>query len=422
MGVYGPFSVVFDQSIDPAAVSRDYFVLVSELGEAPKVSLTHDAGSHTVTITPTVPLRYAHTYELRVGSVPSADGRLGSSAIIQFRTDLTVVGRELYFDNSGGVSRYTTMAYTAMGVRRAMADYRDPGPDGMWLTDDDVATRAWSFGVRDTDDEVENTYAEDPGADDVFGTSDDVIQSRTVVSMGRYRDRETIVYYGPGPDGTWRTSDDVVSLHSTRLWSEELPVHLLRHDQRQAGPDGSMGTADDVVGGTSYEYGEDGRMRSARTYNAGELTALTRYEWPDALVRRTIRYAAGPDGVFETADDPIAGYTEERFDERGLLIAATTVVGAAADGAWFTADDDVTHRVVHDYDLRGVRFTHSSFDGPGPDGTWGTSDDQMSWCVEYVRDLEGRPIAAERYTDPGPDGIWRTSDDVRSSRTEFARL
>ena len=146
-----------------------------------------------------------------------------------------------------------------------------------------------------------------------------------------------------------------------------------------AGPDGIWLTGDDTVliDGV-WNYDVAGNV--VQIYRDG-LGAIT--EWSQltasngGLTLDGITYSdAGPDTVWQTADDTIGYITHQVSDAAGHnLIYASAGIGV--DNIWFTVDDYLQY-TAYTYDPQGVMTSQINYTGPGLDGVWFTADDQLN--------------------------------------------
>jgi hypothetical protein len=161
--------------------------------------------------------------------------------------------------------------------------YGDRGPDGQWLTADDV----------------------------IEGYSRTTTEGQTLIG----------VTMTPGPDRQWLTADDEPSQ------APGVPVRcstvdtagrvLTAADSNDPGPDGKSCTADDLLSFTTRrEYG------------------------PTGLYERELGIdAPGPDGVWFTDDDILHGWARNDHDAAGALHETYYATSPGPDRQWLTADD-----------------------------------------------------------------------------------
>jgi hypothetical protein len=185
---------------------------------------------------------------------------------------------------------------------------------------------------------------------------------------------------------------------------------------------------------------------------------------PNAQAIKEIKYVAGKDALWFTADDQIYHYFLITFDSAGL-VSKRSCLKAGSDGIAQSADDELVDYQVFEYAPDGKILTETSFDPKGV----------KQYTVVYDYDLKGRKTSVSRinpkneeirsisfYYNPkgqlvkdveyaaklfekyhkfeydrkglmarameyhikekgiGPDGKWFTADDVVSSTKEFS--
>ncbi len=226
----------------------------------------------------------------------------------------------------------------------------------------------------------DSTYlaATAPGADGTWGTSDDVVTTRTDTrydSAGRLVDERN---YGLGPDGAARTADDELTGWSVRAY-DGTTMTIINYNG--PGPDDAWLTGDDQVN------------------DAIEVTGFVD-QYSGTGVRSS---AIGPDGAWFTADD-------QRSHRFALAPTASGFVEAwylaGPDGEPGTADDEPEIRVTGTRDAQEV--LDLSYAMPGGDGAWDTADDVVPFHGTVTCGADAAVFASAR----GADGTWGTSDDV----------
>lgn len=224
-------------------------------------------------------------------------------------------GPDLAFGTADDVPRYYyRYVYDQAGYRTQYVAYQGPGTDGVWKTEDDTCSdwhelildargnntrmirrQCGADGLpRTADDKIAGVYdaeydehglltgasTRSAGADGVWLTSDD-----GTTYGGKYHydaaglQTGYTTYYSPGADMVWWTADDEVDYRAATTYT---PARQPRENLAFNSPGADMmwGTADDVISSlSSLSYDELGRVIDASTFDAG------------------------PDGMFETADD-----------------------------------------------------------------------------------------------------------------------
>lgn len=138
--------------------------------------------------------------------------------------------------NDDEILSHIDRTYDALGLARVIV-YNAAGPDGTWLTDDDVVER-WQRIERDETGLVVATIElAAPGPDGMWLTDDDAISQRAVYAYAASRLRTSLTVFS----GT-----DAIATVTTTTYDDKGN----RTDERRAsapGPDATWGTADDVL-------------------------------------------------------------------------------------------------------------------------------------------------------------------------------
>ena len=186
------------------------------------------------------------------------------------------------------------------------AQYGDQGPDGQWLTADDVLASYYYTTVKKT-------------------ASSEIIQ--------------TLSYINAGPDGIWFTSDDKVDRCSgTQIQLDKQGRYTQLAWFTGATKDCINESA--ISSYTSYEYDDEGHLKLFVDYE------------------RT-----GADGKWFTDDDTISQYAihMENDSEREKYLIR---YASGADAAWFTADDDIKDYTKTDRDPHTSSYSSTTFSAP----------------------------------------------------------
>ena len=207
--------------------------------------------------------------------------------------------------------------------------FSEPGDDGDWGTDDDVASFAEGY-VYDADGlTVRRAVYGDPGANDTWGDDDDIPDAWVEYQYsaeGQLARR--VSHSGPGDDGDWFSPDDPVTGY----------VQYVRDDQ--------------------------GRQI------------------------RNVRYKApGDNGTWFNSDDVVNGYDAFTPFAKSLYADDRYITGPGDNGSWFNSDDVVSSLYVDTYATSGDLLSEKEIDDPGDDGDWGTDDDPIAYLGEWMADL-----------------------------------
>lgn len=198
-----------------------------------------------------------------------------------------------------------------------------------------------------------------PGADALWFTEDDDIQSLTEDIIGPDGSEHWIMYIDVGADGDWTTLEDntVGNFASTLFNADNLETKHIFY--ANVGLDLLPFTEDDIP---SYYH--------SYTHNAANLESnKLRYNGP------------GVDAIWLTADDDIEECEETTFT-RDNLVEQEVDTHAGADYLCFTGDDVIVGYNAYTHDATGHLTDEHRFTDPGPDLHWHTDDDLLS--REYI--------------------------------------
>ena len=309
------------------------------------------------------------------------------------------------------------MAYTIypFGYAGVSYSFDHPGPDGEWYTEDDVAGSrhgnaivAFPFGtVLEFEGASEGAILSlpclDPGQDGVAFTEDDspgcILGYQVIVIDGEGNRGQVVNYKGSGADEIWFTSDDVVDSYVTVTTDLSIPqtVTAVYDDE---GEDGIWFTDDDVV---------DTHVQQLLGDNYQPLYAAN-------------YTLAGSDATWFTADDYANGYSYYGYNEDGDLLIIANHRGPGFDGEWFTADDFAsgTLSLTKETDTGTVRIT-APVNGIGPDGKWLSGDDNIYGYSYRMYDDANNELERADFSSKGADGLWFTSDDLPTASYNYLK-
>lgn len=325
------------------------------------------------------------------------------------------------------IAQYHWFESHESGYRVRAEVVTEPGPDGLWRTDDDVAGPGSERGIvveglREGAFDCAATW--EVGLDGVLDTDDDeldVVRWRPTdyhVAFDAYPSTWSEV--GAGDDEIPCTDDDLTGEldEPTRFTSEDrLRVYTLTLEGYREVLYRSDGTI-----WRSSEYKTDGGEIEGPSVD--RLDSYTEYLITDTGDLRQIR-ADGPgrDGTWFTSDDEV--HTAGRYSAvepmTGEFRLEVSYAGEpplqGTDGAWGTRDDRAsTWTIRTESETMECGVTHSD---AGPDGLWdetdcgnGANDDTIITVVWNRLDDQGRVIESCISLDSGEDGIWTTDDDV----------
>jgi hypothetical protein len=126
-----------------------------------------------------------------------------------------------------------------------------------------------------------------------------------------------------------------------------------------------------------------------------------------------VYYAAGSDGVVDTADDAISYWYDYSYQADGSYTGSVNHTGTGPDEVWLTADDTIGGYSAYEYGDAGQHRVRQ-YNGPGPDDQWRTADDTLAYWQSLTYDDQDRIVRLISYTGLGPDREPYTADDVPS--------
>ena len=344
---------------------------------------------------------------------------------------------------------HLTNVYNKKGELIESYSFNNPGPDGLYHTQDDVYN---SYEINFYDNKgniVEYIAANSPGVDGIWLTNDDGFsllrifeyENNLLAKEIQYSDINQIdcyyifhynhnsridtewKYKGPGNDNTWFTEDDELSSETSYLYDESGNIlrEAVGHDKfgdvshwfsysyntenkiiekteyTKKGYDNEWFTDDDVINSKEmYEYDNDGKVSLSINSNS-----------------------PGIDDIWYNADDDINSYSvlesSASTDTYNYYYWPDNRIGP--DQLWFTADDIPWYKIFIRYNItNNVKKNQELYIcsyGAGKDGKWFTKDDEK--LNSYMRnrfDLHGNPLGTTYYNSAGSDGIWLTDDDL----------
>lgn len=150
------------------------------------------------------------------------------------------------------------------------------------------------------------------------------------------------------------------------------------------------------------------RLGAEFNYFNGELDSIGVYEYTGDVLSRYVLYnGPGDDGVWQTADDVMAGY----HDHAPTLPNVITILykGSGADQTWYTADDEILYYHAVLLDGAGKEIGTATYTLPGDDEIWFTEDDFIGWLT--TENTVANETQWIMYFSAGTDNNWRTLDD-----------
>lgn len=387
VSVVQPLRVQASEPLDPERTAT--VTLTDAFGDPVQGTASYDEETHVITFDPARALAWKAEYTLRIEPVRDVAGNASGPFVQVVRTFRNrPVSRLNYGVAVLSFERYT---HDAEGAATRTEYFGEPGPDGMWTTQDDVLTRVTLY--ENGSGETTSWDISGPGADATWETADDELANRvrTVFDdQGRVVRNE---YLGRGADGSLGTTDDEPTRWTERTWRGGDMLTQIEHDS--PGADGQWLTADDSV-----------RLADAMEY--------------DQHHRRTVRamsVAPGPDGQWLTSDDVLERVEQVTFAVDGTS-ARVRGVEAGADGRLGTSDDGLSSLAVRTFDEHG-RLLQEDGLRAGSDGVLDTADDVVGTRLLVEHGAHDNVTMQVHYSGPGGDGVWATADDAVGNVTTF---
>jgi hypothetical protein len=443
VAVVQPITVSVDESLDPATVtaatvklgvtsdtwpfqyatgSPDMMFTDGPGGSPVSMvfgAVTYDDGAKTITFTPAAPLVWGHQYTLTLSGVTDVRGNALADSTVHFITSFNGATRLKSWTTAGQPNSYVEYTLDAAGLLTKQLDFTGPGGDTSWYTTDDYVgqnlelaflpdgrvSRAFKMqagndGKLNTSDDYrlevhqynydadgryfERFYAQSggEGADQMFGTPDDVVSNLFRYQYDGEKLAGYVSYFLPGADMTWRTGDDICDYYWTYTYDADL--RRTRETNTWCGLDRVQST-DDII-----QYYHD------NTYDPAT----------GSLVMRTKR-SIGVDNIPYNGDDDYQFIEKYEVDSAGRVTAYTRYNAAGGDSTWNTTDDVVQTLVRTTYGTSGLPSEVTSY-----------SAGVISGYTTYAYDAAGNRTNKTTY-HAGSDATFKTSDDVMATSTEF---
>ena len=382
--------------IDPSSnIASLYAQLATQQQEAIFAPIPAE---HTRTVTSVVTGSYYEVTE----ATPTQDWLRISN--VSFGADATADTSDDY------ITAYTVYPFGYAGVSYS---FDHPGPDGEWYTADDIAGSrnggavvAFPQGtVLEFEGASEGAIMSipclDPGSDGIAFTEDDFpgcpLGYQIIVIDGEGNRGQVVTYKYSGADGVWFTDDDVVDSYTLVSTDLSIPqtVTAVYDDE---GSDGIWFTEDDVVDTHIQQLlGDNYQPLYSATYNL-----------------------AGSDSSWFTSDDNVSGYGYYGYNDNDNdeLVIIANHGGAGIDGEWFTGDDWAS-AIVSLKDDNGNEVIGATLTGMGPDGRWLSGDETLYGYSYRVYDDESRLLKRADMSNKGADSLWFTSDDLPSASYNY---
>jgi YD repeat-containing protein len=353
----------------------------------------------------------------------------------------------IWFNSDDDIDLITV--YNKAGEIVESYSFNNPGPDGIYHTQDDVYNSYELHFYDKNGNEIEFIAGNSAGKDGIWLTEDDGFsalyayeyENNLLTKEIQYSDTDVIssysifnynqdskidiewCYKGPGPDNNWFTEDDELSTETTYQYDEfgNISRKTVGHDKY-----------DNVSYWYSYSYNSDNKIIESVEYNkAGNdnkwftdddvIKSREHYEYnkKGQITLSIVSNSPGTDGIWFNSDDNINSYVVYNYtkstETQTCYYWPDNRIGP--DGLWFTADDIPWYKTYVLYNtiknVKKYQEIYITSYGSGNDGIWFTADDKK--LNSYMRnrfDRQGNPIGTTYYNGAGNDGIWLTEDDL----------
>lgn len=393
LGLKETLSIVLSFDADETTVNSSNVRLflngiydASSSGPAVPGKVSYDPSTKSISFAPTSLLEHERRYTLVMRGIKDKAGN--EMAAVELIFD-TYTNRRIKDVEFGG-STLWVRTVDENGNQRT-AQYGDQGPDGQWLTADDVLASYYYTTVTKT-------------------ASSEIIQ--------------TLSYINAGPDGIWFTSDDKVD----RCFGTQIQLDKQGRYTQLAwftGAEKDCINESAISSYTSYEYDDEGRLKLIVNYERigsdgkwfTDDDTISQYaihmENDGEYEKYLMRYASGEDAVWFTADDLIKDYTKTDRDPHTSSYSSTTFSAPGADHSWLTEDDLPSFHESAVFNADGVMLAYKHFilTSIGDDLLFGTADDGISQFMTTI-DVDSDTHKFINFSGKGPDNLLFTADDV----------
>jgi hypothetical protein len=342
---------------------------------------------------------------------------------------------------------YTVPEFFKDGTWSKSTEYYSSGEDGIWFNDDDDINLMNIY--NNAGDLVESYSYNNPGADGIYHTQDDIYNSYAVHLYDKNGNEiEYIEGNSAGRDGIWLTEDDGFSaLHAFEYENNFLSKEIIYSDTdvincyylysynqnsrvdtewKYKGPgyDKTWFTEDDeLLSETTYQYDGSGNiLREAVGHDKyGNVSYWYSYSYnlKNNILEKIEYTKEGFDNKWFTGDDVINSREIYEYNKDGQITLTIDSHSSGADDVWFNSDDDINSYTVHEYTKSTETYTcyYWPNNSIGPDGLWFTADD-IPWYKIYIRYNTIKNVKKDQEIyivsyGAGKDGIWFTADDVK---------
>jgi len=307
--------IEFNETINEQSLAVENLQLIAEDNTLVPLQARFNAETKVLILTPEVALEKATVYQLSLQGIEDQAGNLMSAGYIDFRTtdQEMLVSRNV--DND--VNWYDMFSYDVEGNLQLVTRYNSRGADDVWFSDDDIVESRKTFSIdQETGEEKVISYIAS-GVDELWGTDDDVLGAYSEFDFDAISQLNQIVLFtSPGADTLWFTVDDEVQQVMSYQLNLSADIDVVRYAS-QAGVDGLWFTEDDVLYQVDqYIYDSDQQLKQVTSYsNAGE------------------------DAVWLTEDDIPVAYQTSTFSKSKSLVERKRYAQPGDDAIWFNEDD-----------------------------------------------------------------------------------
>ena len=219
-------------------------------------------------------------------------------------------------------------------------------------------------------------------------------------------------YNDPGLDDTWHTSDDVIDYYTDVLRNPDN-TRILWSKFIGFGSNGIWIDGDDVLGEYClYDYDVYGNMMKGYVYDDPGLDA-TWFSGDDDVMSeyfvcsRDVNYRSIRQ-VRYNPDDSVKYYYLYYYDNDGRQIRGEVYDDPGVGAMWFDSNDIITAYYTYEFDLNGRRLRRYWYYDPGSDEIWINGDDPVALYYQLSRDSNNYIIREDKYipyTPPGSDSL-----------------
>jgi hypothetical protein len=342
---------------------------------------------------------------------------------------------------------YAVPEYHKNGVMLKYTEYYSNGEDGIWFNDDDGIHQMNIYNRAG--DLVESYSYNNPGPDGVYHTQDDVYNSYAVHLFDKNgKEVEYIEGNSAGNDGIWLTEDDGFSALHAYEYEKDLLAKEIRYSEANViscyyiynynknsrvdtewkykgpGNDKKWFTDDDELEmETTYRYDESGNiLREAVGHDKyGNVSYWYSYSYnPENKIIERIEYNnTGSDNLWFTDDDIVNSRAIYEYNRDGQPTLTVFSNSPGEDEIWFNGDDDIHSYIVQEYTKSTETYTYYYWpdNSVGSDGLWFTADDIPRYKI-FIRYIVINNVRKDQETyiisyGAGKDRIWFTEDDVK---------